>query len=549
MSQSPVSSLETTSLIDAPPVAYSYVRFSTAKQELGDSLRRQVQLAEEYAKRHGLQLSDRTFHDLGVSAFKRKNIKAGALAAFIAAVKTGAIAPGSYLLIEHFDRLSRAQVPQALRLLLDLVESGVVVVTLVDERVWDRSTVQDVTNLLTSIIIMGQAHGESKTKARRLRAVWDEKKKKAESSVIMTKECPRWLEVNDDRSAFVVLEDKVESIRKVFGMRLNGYGVVSIVRRANQEGWPVPGLGDTWHTSLVGRLLKNRALIGEYQPYRHYKDEKKESAADNDENEHKRVRIASGEPVKDYYPVVLDEQTFLRAQAVADRRGSFPGRRDPSLKNWLQGLLRCQCGKSFVRKNKGNDYARYYCTGRHRGVSECPGVASTQLEGAVLSVISGVAPQYFDGTARIEELKARADVLELDLSNAKQARDRYVEAIGTSRTPIAALMAKLADAEGAVANVESELARVRAEIADTSSDYDSVFENIARQIRSVDGEEARATLRENLSRIVDRVEVQAADGYIRVLLRGQDIPIVHPLSPDARLPNFLLNNGEVADTY
>ena len=35
------------------PKAYSYIRFSTPEQALGDSLRRQVQLAEEYARKHG----------------------------------------------------------------------------------------------------------------------------------------------------------------------------------------------------------------------------------------------------------------------------------------------------------------------------------------------------------------------------------------------------------------------------------------------------------------------------------------------------------------
>src|SRR3569832_2165363 len=80
------------------PIAYSYVRFSTAKQELGDSLRRQVQMAKLYAEQNGLRLSERTFQDLGVSGFKQKNIKTGALSAFILAVKNGFVAPGSYLL-------------------------------------------------------------------------------------------------------------------------------------------------------------------------------------------------------------------------------------------------------------------------------------------------------------------------------------------------------------------------------------------------------------------------------------------------------------------
>lgn len=36
------------------PRAYSYVRFSSPDQEKGDSLRRQVELSEQYAIKHGL---------------------------------------------------------------------------------------------------------------------------------------------------------------------------------------------------------------------------------------------------------------------------------------------------------------------------------------------------------------------------------------------------------------------------------------------------------------------------------------------------------------
>ena len=272
------------------PVAYSYVRFSSKRQELGDSLRRQVEAAEAYARDHNLTLSERTFRDLGVSGFKQRNIKHGALAAFIGAVKSGLIAPGAFLLIEQFDRLTRAEVNVAFRLLLDLVDTGITVVTLVDEKVWDSETVQDIANVLTSIILMSRAHEESKSKAGRLRAVWGRKKGDAQKTPpgtlkIVTGECPRWLAPNADRTGFDVLEDKAESVRKVFAARIGGFGVSSIVNRANAEQWPVPGKlpvqrideddasfqarklqGATWHTSLVGRLLHNRSVLGEYQP-------------------------------------------------------------------------------------------------------------------------------------------------------------------------------------------------------------------------------------------------------------------------------------------
>jgi DNA invertase Pin-like site-specific DNA recombinase len=50
-----------------PNTAYSYVRFSTADQASGDSIRRQREAALGYAARHGLTL-DETYRDPGLTA-------------------------------------------------------------------------------------------------------------------------------------------------------------------------------------------------------------------------------------------------------------------------------------------------------------------------------------------------------------------------------------------------------------------------------------------------------------------------------------------------
>lgn len=487
-------------------------------------------MAEKYAAKHGLELNEVSYRDLGVSGFKRKNIEHGALAAFITAVKSGKIEKGSYLLVEQFDRLSRADVDVALRLLLDLVHSGVILVTLVDEKVWDKDAVKDIGNLILSIVFMSRANNESAMKAKRIEQAWDNKKvSAANGGGIITRECPRWLRVNAEGTAFEVLEDRVESVRRVFDMRINGHGVVSIVRRANLEQWPVPGKGASWHTSLVGRILKNRALLGEYQPHK----------GDGTEAD---KRIPFGDPIPNYYPVVIDETTFLKAAAVSERKGEFPGRRDINYRNWLQGLLKCTCGQSFVRKNKTSSkqpgYARYYCTARNRGASSCPSVSGKEIETAILSVISTVAPQFWQGSARVEELTTSVELLELDLTNAKQTRDRFVDAVGSSNAPIAALIQRLNEAEATVKDIEDRIRAGRAELADLAGDSDSVFENIAAAIRDVDSIDARAQLREDLSRVLDRCVVHATEGYVSVHMRGIDAPVVVPLNPEAALPGL-----------
>src|SRR3954452_6001777 len=80
------------------PVAYSYVRFSTAEQAKGDSLRRQAEAAADWCKRHGARLdTSLTLRDLGKSAYlgeHRKNPDRYALAAFLKLVQDGRIPRG-----------------------------------------------------------------------------------------------------------------------------------------------------------------------------------------------------------------------------------------------------------------------------------------------------------------------------------------------------------------------------------------------------------------------------------------------------------------------
>src|SRR5882757_9754650 len=89
-------------------IAYSYLRFSTPEQAAGDSRRRQIAMAEKYAADHHLKLDlHLSFRDLGVSAYRGRNAKEGALRAFLDAIEHNLVPHGSYLLVESLDRLSR----------------------------------------------------------------------------------------------------------------------------------------------------------------------------------------------------------------------------------------------------------------------------------------------------------------------------------------------------------------------------------------------------------------------------------------------------------
>ena len=107
------------------PKAYSYIRFSSPEQEKGDSLRRQIQLSEEYCKQHGLILEDTLLlTDKGLSAYKGNHRTKGALGEFLRLVEEGKIPPGSVLLVENLDRLSREQILDAINQCTPITTAG-----------------------------------------------------------------------------------------------------------------------------------------------------------------------------------------------------------------------------------------------------------------------------------------------------------------------------------------------------------------------------------------------------------------------------------------
>lgn len=320
--------------------AYSYIRFSTPEQAQGDSLRRQTAKAEAWARERGLTL-DNSLHDLGVSAYHGANRTTGALRSFLQMVEDGRIERGSYLIVESLDRISREAVMDAVSRLLDLIRAGIIVVTLSDGQEYSEDRLRtDWTPLVFSLIVMARAHEESRLKSDRVGEAWRQKKEAArKEGKPLTPRCPEWLELRDGK--FVERDGRFELVRRIFRETIEGFGRREIMRRLNIEGVPTFRGGKGWHTSSIAKVIQSRAVLGEYQPH---------SGTHTNRN-----RKPEGDPILNYYPRIIDDETFWRAQnATASRRQSAAGRKGKKGAHILQGLARCaSCDGPMHIQNKG----------------------------------------------------------------------------------------------------------------------------------------------------------------------------------------------------
>ncbi len=319
------------------PTAYSYIRFSTPEQSKGDSLRRQLELSEQYAFDNGLTLDTTlTFHDLGVSAYRGGNVERGRLGEFLQACDGGLVLPGSYLLVESLDRLSREAVMEALELFLSILNRGITIVTLGDRRVYRKSSGIDVSmDLIISITIMTRAHDESLTKSRRQRAAWNNKRANIATKKL-TARCPLWLKLNDDRTEFSFIPDRAELVREIIGLAKNGMGQAAIAKILNERGTPVfSGNPNGWYPSYIQKILTSKQLYGEFQPGETQNGQK----------------VIKGEPIDDYYPPLITKDEFYSLQAFRAQNyvGGGRAKKGTTIPNLLSGMLKCgYCGSTMV---------------------------------------------------------------------------------------------------------------------------------------------------------------------------------------------------------
>ena len=92
--------------------AISYRRVSSGRQILGEGLGRQDDDALQYCERTGDEL-DEAFIDAGMSAYRGKNAAVGRLGRIMELTEARTWEPGTKLLVEHFDRLSRDKLTDA----------------------------------------------------------------------------------------------------------------------------------------------------------------------------------------------------------------------------------------------------------------------------------------------------------------------------------------------------------------------------------------------------------------------------------------------------
>lgn len=445
-----------------PRRAYSYARFSSSSQRDGDSLRRQTDFPEQVCTQEGWCLDDTLkFIDKARSGFHGKNrTPTSALTRFLDLIKRGRIAPGSVLIVENLDRLSRQDVDVAHDLFRDIIKAGVWICTKTPFRIYKGESTTSFMDLLEPIWIMYVAYMESLKKSERCSAAWVTARQQARAKKApVPGSHPSWLRKTP--TGYEIIPEAAEVVRRIHRLSQQGHGYPSIRKILEKEGTPSIGRSRRWSDPFLGKVLRGRQVLGEYHPH---------------EDEHGDRRPV-GDPITGYYPAVITEEEWLRTQAAIESRSGKRGRRGRDVCNLFVGLAyeaasktRLRIRSKQARLKDGSKRKHPYLTVQATGG---PSIPYWEAEECILDTLA---------------MLRTADVL--DSTNRESERERRISELTARQTAL---------------TFRQE--RLTALAADPDEDLES-----NRAARKAVGEELAATARE-----LDTLKLQSLTGRAEAL--------------------------------
>jgi len=509
------------------PLVISYTRFSTKRQAKGQSYQRQTSMALDWCKERGHQLDDTwCFHDPGVSGWSGENARSGELSVLLKLVEDGKIPRGSYLLIEAMDRLTRENLVPAVMLLTNILQAGIVLVTLQDRKELTEETARNPFEFMAAILALSSGNIESTRKSDMVGKAYAANRDAGKQQIFGT--APGWLWRKDKYSPWQVDEAKAESVRKVFALCIDGYGSSEIAKKANAEGWVVPTRlgnkkrGGGWPVTMPGKLIRNRAVIGEHE----HRDRTHKANAKH------WMGVSRGAPIPNYYPAIIDEKTFYAAQAATDRRRK-PERRDAWYLNIWSGLLVCgKCGGGVHRKT--DPHSKYHgqvrCRNAGAGLCDTPSMKIDAFDTMMLiSIEIQGKGLHLQPT---EDYTSLIDAELGQLSNIDAATERLAGIIMDNGDGLPVLRAKAKELAAERAKVQAKIEEYRQAQAEQAARMDdTTFSEDLQPLLYLRTEEAkaiRAEVNAKLRRIIEKIEVVGGQSAI-VHYKGDDTPQFIPL--------------------
>ncbi len=409
------------------------------------------------------------------------------------------------LIVESLDRLSRQQVLDAFDIFRKIISAKIKVTTLIDCREYtEESLNKNPHELMNSLWLMMAAYDESRKKSERLSEAWKNKRKNIDR-IKLTRRCPAWLNLNEDKTVFTKLKPPCQAVEKIFQMKLSGKGAELIAKELNESAdiWK-PKNG--WRKSYVNKNLRNRAVIGEFQPHKKQPD---------------GTRKPEGEPNSDYFPAIISKDLFYAVQKQIQRNRHYGGKTG-RVHNLFSYLAKCGlCGASMQFVDKGSGWRSLVCDNARRGI-KCSkfyipyeGFEKLILKYAFVDIsdllpgngerseLPDLLAKLASYRAEIEDINVRINNLSGSIENTSDPRARK-----TLEFRMSERFDEKEKIEKELLDLESTIERIETEKESVEKNVRSINE-LFKYMDSIDEEDELVTLRlklrNNIRQVIDKI--------------------------------------------
>jgi len=398
-------------------------RFSSSKQEDGDSRERQDRLNGACALRLGLKVIGKHF-DEGVS------VKDGATEKFKQVIAD--LPAGVGIICENLDRISRGKPWRAKAMLLDIIEDGHFIITSQDGREYNTETIEEIDTLLLGDLSTNLARIENNKRTKRVK----EAKANAVELVRQGKPSPlgSWLpphiKYNFDTKQYDIRQDRLDVVKRIFREYTSGKGCVSIAKGLNQDKIPTFRFNRGWSQVTIWTMLRYEGFIG--------------------------VLNYCNERIPKAFPPAIKEDLFYKVQDMCKQNKARHGKYSAAnVRNIFRGVCHCaKCGVSMRVLN--DDYIQ--CRGATLGKCDISNVVKfSEME---FEFAQWFVEKAKDALFGQDDQRDAIKALQTKLEALKQKVLMTIELLD-SGLAVNEVKGRLAKLEGEKASVETQIAELK----------------------------------------------------------------------------------------
>ncbi|HEH9411626.1 TPA: recombinase family protein [Aeromonas salmonicida] len=494
-----------------------YTRISKTSQQEGSGIDEQLSRIESYIKSKPEQFHDEPQHwqDIGLSAFKNKNIIDGQLAEFIQQVEEGSIGEGHALVIYSLDRLSRRSSWDE-DTIQKLVKAGV--------DIHDVSTPvvlkhDDPFSKIIMELIVQRGNNESKIKSERSTSGWAKRLKDTiENGKVFTKQLPRWLAA-DENNNYIVIPEQAEIIKRIFREYTNGMSSTMIARRLNDEGLKSFSGSKWWHNTITN-LIKDERLRGYF------------------------IRTVDSTKIPDIYPVIIDGELFTIANRILKvNSAGIKGRprennKTREIKNIITGFVLCgKCGSKVTTSKNPRGVSYVKCRGRRNDEIFCgqKSIKLIELERLVINYTKQLDMSkifsYKEADTSLEaSLQSELQSLETD----EKTCHENIEQRKKEKKTFLPLANALIDIQDRIEEIQNKLLELN-----VSDPLVNIKQFNLDDLMDASKIELRMSLRKYLTQVVDRITFRSIDENILIEVCYNKDVFRHVLITDSKVSEVL----------